>query len=193
MGADNPTYRLNADKVCQWLLAKLLRLARHLQSHGPAPGDQQAAGHAAGFTLTGTAQATPPEGPSPAKTSASSPSLPARQFLEEALDLLSEYVGEELLGAVRRRSGLGGQPATPKPASAPALSKAAAWAAAGAGSGIIDPSKYRGVAAPSAAGEDRGTKRKASGPVSVAAKRLAKTDTRGMKSMTSFFAKKPRK
>ena len=121
--------------------------------------------------------------------------IPSWQWLEEAADVLGEYVSPATSQALNERMGLGAAPTAAVTKSVdPALAKAAAWAASASDSGIIDPSKYRGAGGQPAKEEARGTKRPAtSGPVSVAAKRLAKTDTRGMKSMMSFFAKKPRK
>jgi hypothetical protein len=55
---------------------------------------------------------------------------------------------------------------------------------------VIDPSKYRGAAVAEDEGAVGGAKRKSHSVPSVAAKRLAKADTTGMKSMMSFFTSK---
>ncbi len=218
MGADSLLYRLSDAKVALWLAAKAVATARHLQATSEAQGGGAVA-VSNSFSLTSDANAQEgPEAATAAEGGGAATSgggLPTAAWLEEGLDLLAEYAADAPLALARAKLGLGADSAAPATAaaatgpaaasgnggersdaagdadsSAASLQKAAAWASAGnSGSSLIDPSKYRAAAADDMAAVG-GVKRKPETVQSSAAKRLAKTDTSGMKSMLSFFKSK---
>ena len=214
MGEKSLLYKLSEGKLGAWLATKAVVAARHLAATSETHGAPTAM--SSSFSLTSASADTSVESGTAAEGSLKGVQggLPTTAWLEEGLDLLAEYVGDKPLELARARLGLAVDVVAP-PAAAPAaaagtaqaqdgakggqqasqdasgsLQRAAAWASAGSsGSGIIDPSKYRAAAAE---GSDAvgGVKRKPEAVQTPAAKRLAKTDTRGMKSMMAFFKTK---
>jgi len=214
MGEGTPLFKLSDAKMASWLATKAVVAARHLAATSEEQGTLSAM--SASFSLTSSAVDGPASGGEAPdsgddKEVSGGGSLPTSAWLEEGLDLIAEYVADAPLALARARLGLvadivaptvppssvpgadsaaGGEGSASAAGQAASLQRAAAWASAGdGGSSIIDPSKYR-AASEEGSSALGGTKRPAEAAQSSAAKRLAKTDTRGMKSMTSFFKTK---
>lgn len=201
-GADTLLYRLNEDKVVLWLRAKARRAAKQVRDDRLAMGAASAT--ADGFNMPEVVRAP---ASSPGGTEAEDSVLP--EDMMGAIDLVGEYVSSawkaklkasmkvatpeaapacEAAASAARGGAGGGAAASGAAGGSPAVSAAAAWNAVATESSPDDVKKYT-TKRPSDAAEG-GVPKKAKSVQSLAQKRLAKTNTKGMASMMSFFGKK---